>query len=248
MAGGQPPYNTAPYMLDTVRSRIGAKYELPLASSAAFTQDLLVAQRSSTAAPDGGSLVEPFDNSSKEVLGMVQVDKPSAVYVPVAGETAQVPSVAPFVIQLAYTNIVVGSVSIYNKTTAAYLVPPGNFTFVPATGVITLLGGFSADDELVIAYRYEPTMAEVLSLFGESFDFRNASDIFQQVPILAGKCEIYTLQYDTASEWALNTAVKITAGAILTQTGTGWTWADAQIIKLPTAGDPFLGVAYDTNY
>jgi hypothetical protein len=57
--------------------------------------------------------------------------------------------------------------------------------------------------------------------------------------------EIYTNFFDTAVNWRAATALKIAAGGKLTdQSGAGTQLAMAEIIAIPTAMQPFLGVRF----
>jgi len=237
-------------VIDMTRSVIGAQKAYQVAANSSFLQDGLVAEL--TTGVGDTVAVKPYaGGAAGTIAGIAYVEKVGKRYFPVIDEEIVVPDpVAP--VQLAHSNVVTASVKVYNATVGEVSTATTHYS-VTTAGVLTPVDTadhMTAGDVLHVSYRYEPTITEVMQLFGQTFDINSASEMLNEVSVFTGNCLIYTLNYDTNCTWAVNGAVYIndTTSLLTLTTGGGHAWAACRIHKIPTASDPFLAIAYNGAY
>ena len=175
-------------------------------------------------------------------------------------ETGTIPaSPGPYTIQLKKTvGVVIDSVMVTVTATGADY--KRDSTASATTRYSATTGGlltFHSDDKTVgvtIRYLYAITATELAARFPGTAAVQNAQTLLSQVAIATGNCKVYTTNYDTGlgsklaggdTAWTIGVGVyTAAAGKVTTATG-GMLFG--RVVSLPSVGDPYLGIAYNTG-
>ena len=172
-------------------------------------------------------------------------------------EQKTIPAAGSYVIQLAKTQ------GISNTTVSCILTVAGTELFYGAatsgrftctTGGLLTFHSDQAGLAVTIRYSYTLTVVELDAKFPQASYAQRGQAQLNQASVAVGYCEIYTTQYNTgcgndnvgSSGWALNDAVYTGASGLFTTNATAVAKV-GRVISLPSVGDPFLGVAYQSS-
>ena len=141
-------------------------------------------------------------------------------------------------IQLSFTPLG-GSLRVYDETTGTDIT--ANAT--PSGSVITMTAP-SVGHTLAIFYAYSPTTIQATQMFGNVHPGGAAGDFLAQIGIVR-RGDVFTSEYDTASDWGDNaTPVKLGANGLFTKAGSGVNISEwVTVISAPTPGQAFLGLS-----
>jgi hypothetical protein len=227
-------------MYDRNYSELEAPREFPLAAGAAVAEEGQLFAFVDDGA--GGSALQPSTGGAGERLaGFATTDAFLHVTRSVV-EAATVPAAAPFTVQLENVGLVGAAgtdILVYDETAAAALVfaagapAAGQFNVVYATGLLTF-NVAEASNVLRIQYRYNLTQQEALTRYHDAGVHRFAQTFFGQLAVVGGHGLIWTNQYDTAVDWAVDDAVFAGAGGQLVNAGPGT--AVGVVHEVPRAG------------
>ena len=166
-------------------------------------------------------------------------------------EEVTVPSAAPYTTQLSRTALVAGQISVFNAAGTIQTEVPGapattQYNCVDLTGILTF-NVAQAGATMTVGYRYSPTTLEVKYDFPhESVNIQPAFEYLDTVGVIM-EGEVYTDQFDAATDWANTTAIYLDDG-ILTHVTTTRTLitavAGAKVIHVPEVDNPFLGIRF----
>lgn len=166
------------------------------------------------------------------------------------GQTSAVPFLQTTAVMVEEVTLNSSGVVTLQKTPLAGTVSAYNLTdnVAVASGEQTISGntftGAAAhySDRVRIVYNYTLTVAMARAKFGDVQPGGYFGDTVNMVSVFKiGK--IYTDQFVTSVQWEDATSVKLAAGGKVTdQTGTGVT-IPAQIVAIPTANLPYLGLS-----
>jgi hypothetical protein len=138
-----------------------------------------------------------------------------------------------------------------NATGTVVYVEAVDFTVNVVNGILTRLpaGSIPALGTVVVWYRYNVTATQVYwdnvatkYTSGYNYD-RQPDDTLGsgKITVAEGDAKIYTDQYDPTMTYTLNHWVRPDANSLWTTNVTAYSIC-GRIIKVPTAGDPFLGI------
>jgi len=170
-------------------------------------------------------------------------------------EEVVVPSAAPYTVQLSRTNIIDTGAGVaeaavwdYDAGPAAYLtvvagVPAATqVEIAPLTGLATF-NVAEAGHRCRVVYRYNLTAIERDELLRQSHVNRGAEDQFGLMTVAQGHCVVYTTMYDANEQYAVGDALTLDNNGLFSKSGAT---AFGEVISVPTASDPYLGVEYIT--
>ena len=243
-------FRVSPYSLgiDLTRSQYNRNLGMYVANaSATFRAGMLVQLNSDR---------EVIVCDGTEPMGFAKYNKTSTVYAAVVDEYIQLNGV--IATSLAHANLFlpVADHTVYLATGTSgsgttYTEGAGDDYTVSATnGTVTRTAGSSITDGgyVYATYQYEMTAAE-LKFHGRNF-WNLIDDTTQQenkIAVIEGWSIIFTTMYDVQQTYAINDA--LTAGAVgdslsglVTKGGTGAFIGN--VIQVPTADDPYLGIKY----
>lgn len=189
----------------------------------------------------GGSTSERFIGFS---LNTSIVDDQAAFI-----ETVIVGTASPLSVNLSHGNLVASSIRVYNVTEAAAYsagdptMTATAFSINTTTGVLTV-GANGSGDTFTVSYRYTLTAKEQQIVRRQRPVNAAATTLFGQVGVIRGQGEIYTDQWDTSLDWSSATNVYTAANGLLSTNSAGT--LVGRVISIPSAADPFLGVAFIT--
>lgn len=127
-----------------------------------------------------------------------------------------------------------------------------NYSVTAANGVITRIAGISSGATVTVWYTYtvqaghefwENTATKWST--GSNYD-RQANDTLGsgKITVVEGDATLYTDQFDTTQAYTLNAALRADTNSLwTTASGAGTSSICGIVRKVPTASDPFLGVA-----
>lgn len=129
-----------------------------------------------------------------------------------------------------------------------------DFTYVSSTGVVTHVGGGSIPTATTVYAWYMRTLTAA-ELLADGDNFWNKQDDVTiqggKVTVIEGEATIFTTQYNASRAWAINDSVSPGdaatdyCGGLFDRTSDSTnTVVIGQVIQLPTADDPFLGIKY----
>lgn len=160
---------------------------------------------------------------------------------------------ATLVVQLRANNLVVNRVRVYDVTNSVNLTPDytyagatgaGHVKIDAATGRLKFHAGQSGAS-ILVNYLYELTVSQAKQLFGERFvNNRSLESSFAFTEVASGMGELYTDQFDPAQDYSSGTALTLGDGGIITKGGAGPTLA-AEVVNVPSASNPFLGIRFN---
>jgi hypothetical protein len=144
------------------------------------------------------------------------------------------------VIQLAYSNLVAGSVRVHKVSTNADLALTTDYTLNLSNGIVTFVA--NAGEAVIVTYRRNLTVQEAkIKFYERPSNFPSPNDSNNAIFLGGGEVEIYTDMYDTSVSYDGVTELYAGAGGVLTSVATGHTKVPGRIVQLPTAADPFIG-------
>lgn len=159
--------------------------------------------------------------------------------------SAVIPAAVSYTVQLPKNNLVAGQILVYDNTSGAALAEgdpasSGKYSCDDATGLLTF-NAAQAGHSITVTFRYLPTAQEVIMQNNVRLVSQYGADFLGSLGcILEG--EIFTDQFDASVDWASATAVNLGDG-ILTSGGSGES-TPCQVIAVPSADRPFLGVRF----
>jgi hypothetical protein len=162
-----------------------------------------------------------------------------------------VPSAGPFTVDLGYTNLVLGQVSItegvvlYTNVSPAAPAAATEYQVDYLTGIVTFHSGAAGKKLSVIAKR-TLSVIEARSLYREGFLHNaRAFEVYDVVGCFEGKGQIYTDQFDVSKDYSAG-GLKTMAGGLITVGGAGAALpAHVRVISLPSLSNPFLGLEFN---
>ncbi len=163
-------------------------------------------------------------------------------------EQAIVPATGPFTATLSKgAALLSGQISIIDVTNAQTLSAGNPATtaneYAIAAGVVTFHAG-QAGSTVTITYRYTPTAEELFSTDKFSIYSKSPSDVLGSIGVVM-MGEIFTSEYDAAIDWAASgVAPRIGNGGVITSGGSSALIPSGQIIQVPNAMSPFLGIRF----
>jgi len=169
-------------------------------------------------------------------------------------EEITVPSAAPYTVQLKKTTMVESATPTvpelaawdYSLGVPAYLTvaaAPAALTVVATLGGLLTFPAAQAGDRVRVVYRYILTAIERDELLRQSHVNRGAEDQFGLITVAQGHCVVYTTMYDCFTQYAVGDVLTLDVNGVFSKAGlTNF----GEVISLPTAGDPYLGVEYIT--
>lgn len=177
----------------------------------------------------GFSIAQPFGEST---MSFVDQAVPNSAY------------------QITLTNTpVAGSVLVLDVTTNTALTSSG--TTPPAAGSYYLSGNVvtvnsaQGTDTIKVAYRYNPTVAQLQAIQGMTPPGLSSSYQINMVGVITNG-EIWTSEFDTSQNWSEASTVVLGANGLLTTStaNASGTVLRAYITSLPQATSPFLGLSF----
>lgn len=159
------------------------------------------------------------------------------------------------IITVSHGNLVAAASGVMTNVAGTVTYVQGvDYTVTVANGVATRLpgGAIPALATVIIRYRYTVQSGQehwehVSSQWSTGFNYdRTANDTLGsgKITVVEGDAELYTDQYVVTDTFTLNARVKSSAGSLWTLNASdGVGNACGRVIKVPTAADPFLGVA-----
>lgn len=190
-----------------------------------------------------------------EFFGVAITDKLGIATFPYIG-TGTVPAApGPYTITTPKTNIIFASVRCYDNTAVGAVTPvlapavpaPGEVSVNIVNAVMTFnAAGARAGHSITFWYTYVPTVDEILSIRpGQRAVGNYAQDYYGSIVVTAGRCEVYTTMYDTASVWVQPGFATLGLGGRLFQAAAPIAGDPAiRVIKTPSASDLYLGVQF----
>jgi hypothetical protein len=201
---------------------------------------------------DGIEKCEKSDGTAQKFIGFAGLDDQAYATEPRV-EDVVIPSSAPYEVQLSSTNEV-GSVGakearVYNVTDSDEMTTQGkgagdvdtNEKGAIVSGLLTVHSDH-AGDTVRVFWRVNLTVLEATSKFWETSPNNQASAIFNEISVLTGTGEMFTYEYDAAVDWS--GAVVPSAGADGKVVDGGSGDAIGDVVHVPTADRPFLGIAF----
>jgi len=168
----------------------------------------------------------------------------------VVTETVEVP--AGLVASLKQASLVSGSVLAYNVTDSSALTvvagTPANTGEVKVDLVHGTATFYAGMDEKVVQFRYRYSLnnLEQEMKFGGRPVNMKSNSARDTITYIRGFGELYTDQYDTTKDYSTATALYADANGLITTTSSGKTLIPgARVVSVPTAADPFLGIAFN---
>lgn len=141
-------------------------------------------------------------------------------------------------VTLAFTPVS-GTIGVYDATDAAFLTVTTDWT---VSGSVITLESDTLGHELVVYYKFAPTVAQALAIQGSTIPGGAPGVSIGQVGVLRNGV-VYTDQFDTSVDWnAATIAVKSKANGQFTIGGGGTTLTSVKVISPPSVGMPFLGL------
>lgn len=153
---------------------------------------------------------------------------------------------------------ITGSIGVKNLTTgvtftvAAAATAQGSLTASQvaqtATGAKTFVVPVArAGDTFSVGYQFVPTVAAVHWFQGDALPGTNIGAQLATVGVITSG-DIYTSQFDTASDWSAAVGVKLAAGGLFTaSTAAADSIPGTRLLELPSSGSPFLGLSIGFN-
>jgi len=240
---------------DLIRSHFGLIMEKEVEAGATFAEEGLCVVRELVS---GAEKAKPSDGSSGDAdhgfMGFVIKDEEDHLTLPVV-EGLTVGTTGTYsTLTLDNNNLVAASVSGIDDTTTTALTviteptdPAADEVSIDfAAGTARFLVAGNGGDAVRLFYRYNLTVEEAQRTFHQRTVNNTASVFFEQISVGGGNGAIYTTEYDTNDDWTTGGDVYTGAAGRLTKATTS-TVIVGQVIKLPSADDPFLGVAFDSN-
>lgn len=103
---------------------------------------------------------------------------------------------------------------------------------------------FKNDMEIEVVYKWELTVAQARTIFGDAQPGGPAGDWLGQVGC-AKRGMIYTSWFDSSVNWAAAKQIKLAAeGMITNEAGEGEVLPGAYVVHAPTVETPFLGIEF----
>ncbi len=232
-------------MLDLTRTTFGRVFEKEVAMAATIGAEGRLIQATMV---NGSEVIsEAAASGSLDLVGFSTMSMVTPDEVPFV-EEAVVPAAAPYTIQLDKNNITPLMIRVYDATAASDLTevagaPAGTqYQCVDATGLLTF-NAAEAGNDVVIYYRYNPTVLEARMNFWQAHVNRNSPSVFARVGVGCGKCQVYTSEFDPTQDYTAGSALTSGAGGIITIGGGGTTLPTGhRVISAPSAGDAWLGL------
>jgi hypothetical protein len=199
--------------------------------------------------------VQPAAGSSTEIpVGFAVLDNEN-FSTDVRVESITVPSSGPYVVTLSHADIVgtspncevrVQPASGSDYTQVAGAPAATQFQVSSASAGQITFNSAQAGAVLTVYYRFNLTVAEAALINpGTRSPNNTASAMFKHVTVLSGHGEVYTKEYAANIDFSTGT-LKSAAGGLITMGGSG---ADLSalmhVIKLPSADDATLGLAFN---
>lgn len=113
------------------------------------------------------------------------------------------------------------------------------------TGNVVTFHSGQAGVVMTISYRYSPTTVQARSVQGDIPAGGSAGLTLNSVGVVT-QGSIVTSEYDTSVNWGTGAAIIVTLGAngLFTIGGSGTVVPNAYVTKVPSAGDPYLGLHF----
>lgn len=230
-------------MLDLSRSQFTEVIERAVATGFTVDEEGLALVAVQTGAVEE---VKPGTGASSDIfVGFSTGDTPTKGYKN-AVEEYTIPADSPYTVQL-HVNIVATQIQIYDDSTSVYLtenvgVADGQYSVNDTTGVATF-NVAQAGDSITVFYRYALTVIEARQLYFQNHINADACQEAARTGVIRGSGELWTDEWTPAVQWALTDTPLIAASGLITNTGTGV--AVGRVISIPSATDPFLGIAFN---
>lgn len=158
------------------------------------------------------------------------------------------PATSPYTVTLSKTNIVADQYNLYNVTSGSAITKDTGYSLATTTGIITFTDSDLYGCTIRATYKYTPTVAEVLAEDRMSLLQKTATDVLSQIGVILGSggdVEVYTDQFDAATDWNAATGLKVGAdGVVYNQAGTGIAVPNGVVCFVPTPDVPFLGIRF----
>ena len=218
-------------MLDLTRTIIGRELGNEAVDPNAVFQAGMVAAR-------GASGITTTDGTTRPV-GILKWNKATTIYgtevkeaVVLTGTTAS---------NLKHSNV--SNVLVENAAGTNYTVTT-DYTVNAVNGTITRNGGggITSGATVYVTYTYQKTEAEKRNdglNFGLNMDDTAGSN---KITVISGFSTVYTDQYDTSKDYALEDKIYPTSGGKLTNSFADSTHVIGRVVFVPTAPDAYLGV------
>lgn len=191
----------------------------------------------------GGTFgVKPSTGTTGEVFAGVSLSQPISI---ISAPKVEVQVAANGAILLAFAPLA-GTVSVVNTATNVALTPGTvDATHFAVDGTNTRQINLDASNNgntYSIAYRYSPTLAQQLSLQGNTMPGGPAGAYLGTIGVIT-RGDVYTSEFDTSGNWATAVGVTIGAnGAFVPQSVAANCIRGVQIIELPSSSRAFLGL------
>lgn len=252
-----PGQNTLLGKLDLTRSFWDKLVQVPLHSSASYTQE-------------GSCLIQTTETGLSYAVANISAGAAKEKFMGIAlsdslrltdyvhTQSSTVPSVAPFTVTLEKTTATAGSYFIQDSTGSVYTdVSPGapaGATQYSVSGTTVTFHSGATGKSVVIRFTYTPTIVEVESRWHASPLSLDAMDRIGQVEVAIGFCRVYTTHYDSSRTFTVGGAVYTGGASCSPACGPGkFTTATTAVqvagvcVQVPSASDIFLGVEYNVS-
>jgi hypothetical protein len=124
-----------------------------------------------------------------------------------------------------------------------------DYTVNAVNGTVTRVATITSGATVYISYTYQLTANDLASNVAApgytGLNFQLSTDDTQgsnKITLIQGVSTVYTDQYDTSRNYAINDVLYCTSAGIFINTPVGPAYKFGRVISVPTASDPFLGV------
>lgn len=170
----------------------------------------------------------------------------------IAIETGAVPASGAYTVQLAHGDLVSGQVRVYDVTNSAELTvittgnPTASQVLVAAVSGLLTFNSAKAGVAVQVSYKYNLNQTESILFNGERPVNAKANTAQNTITVIRGMGELYTDQYDVTKDFsAVSGVVYAGANGIITTDNTKTPIAGSRVVHVPTAADPYLGIAFN---
>jgi hypothetical protein len=185
---------------------------------------------------NGAEVIKPAAGIGPETfVGVAYMDKIAAATGVRVGYALKVPAAGPQVVVLPDALGIV-NLAIYDVTAGA-AIAPADYTL---SGAMVTFGNTNhANHDITVTYNYDLTEMQKAQL-GIS-PIPSASEFIGKLAVLQGMVRCWVTNFDADAAWAIDANVTLEAGGFF---GLGGSTVVGKCIHVPTAQDPFLGIAY----
>jgi len=215
----------------------------------------------------GGEVIGPSTGAATDIFAGVALHSGISGYIWASLVRATVPLLAPYTIDVGHTDLIIDAGTALTATRVNLVVagtpltvvalpgPPGAGDVMPnpTTGIYTFDPAASAAGlDVDITYRWNLSAVEHAYLMRDSHINKGCEGVYDIMTVGCGHCIVYTMMYDARPAWVVHSAaggnkpVLAPNGEVSINTLVPTGVRCGEVIKAPSADDPYLGIEYVT--